>query len=81
VPFEKCPADQRNWDIQRFMNLLLTAWRGAVDYTKHLSMDETGYKTKSRRVPGKQRNAAKPARYFIKTFAVDYIPSVASSSV
>eukprot|EP00966_Prymnesium_polylepis_P006724 155045-Prymnesium_polylepis.1 len=52
------------------MDLLLTAWRGAVDYTPTLSMDEKGYKTKSRRVPGKQRNVHKPARYFIKSFVI-----------
>ena len=52
------------------MDLLLKAWRDAADYTSTLSMDEKGYKTKSRRVPGKQRNVAKPARYFMKGFAI-----------
>ena len=70
VPFDKCPVDRRNWDIDGFMDLLVTAWCGAVDKTPTLSMDEKGYRTKSRRVPGKQRNVAKPARYFIKAFAV-----------
>ena len=70
VPYDKCPPDRRNWDIQGFMDLLLKAWRDAADYTSTLSMDEKGYKTKSRRVPGKQRNVAKPARYFMKGFAI-----------
>lgn len=70
VPYEKCPVDQRNWDIQGFMDLLIGAWNGAVDKPRTLSMDEKGYRTKSRRVPGKQRNVAKPARYFIKAFAI-----------
>ena len=70
VPYEKCPADKRNWDIQGFMDLLLTAWSAAVDKTPTLSLDEQGYRTKSRRVPGKQRNVQKPARYFIKSFVV-----------
>ena len=70
VPLEKCPADKRNWDIQGFMDLLMTAWRRSADYTRSMALDEQGYKTKSRRVPGKQRNIAKPARYFIKSFVV-----------
>lgn len=70
TPLETCPVDQRNWDIQGFMDLLIDAWRGAVDYTRTLSADEKGYRTKSRRVPGKQRNVAKPARYFMKGFTL-----------
>jgi hypothetical protein len=70
VPYDKCPVDQRNWDIQGFMDLLIAAWNGAVDKTPTLSHDEKGYRTKSRKVPGKQRNVAKPARYFIKAFAI-----------
>ena len=70
VPYDKCPPDKRNWDIDGFMELLTKSWRDAVDFTSTLSMDEKGYRTKSRRVPGKQRNVAKPARYFIKGFAL-----------
>ena len=70
TPYEKCPADQRNWDIQGFLDLLTSAWRAAADYTPNIGLDETGYRTKSRRVAGKQRNTAKPARYFIKSFSV-----------
>ena len=42
----------------------------AADYTQTCALDEKGYRTKSKRMPGKQRNIAKPARYFIKAFAV-----------
>jgi hypothetical protein len=70
VPYDKCPAHLRNWDIQGFMDLLTSAWRAAADYTSSLGMDEKAYRTKSRRVAGKQRNTAKPARYFLKSFAI-----------
>jgi hypothetical protein len=70
APYDKCPVEQRNWDIQGFQDILTHAWRAAVDYTKNLGLDEKGYRTKSRRVPGKQRNVQKPARYFIKAFAI-----------
>ena len=70
VPFDKCPADKRNWDIQGFQDILTKAWQDAADHTQNCGLDEKAYRTKSRRVPGKQRNIAKPARYFMKGFAI-----------
>ena len=52
------------------MDRLENAWCRAADYTRNLGADEKAYKTKSRRVPGKQRNTAKPARYFMKAFVI-----------
>jgi hypothetical protein len=66
----RLPAGERNWDIQGYQDLLTTAWQVAADYTQTCALDEKGYRTKSKRMPGKQRNIAKPARYFIKAFAV-----------
>ena len=66
----RLPAGERNWDIQGYQDLLTTAWQLAADYTQTCALDEKGYRTKSKRMPGKQRNIAKPARYFIKAFAV-----------
>jgi hypothetical protein len=68
-PHERTPAE-KNWHVQRLMDLLQDAWCRAVALVQDLSMDESGIKNKSKRDGRVQRNVAKPARYFLKVFGL-----------
>ena len=63
------PGRDRFWKVRPLVEHLQTMFKDHWDPHEHLSLDEEGIKTKAR-IEVKQYNKEKPAKWFIKVFAL-----------